>query len=61
METTLDDLIDDDIDVQHAGHQLIVRYGSRAAEIARARARIATNLHDEQAWLDIAEAIARDC
>jgi len=58
---TLDLAYDDDFDVQHAGHQLIVRYGSRAAEIARARARIATNVHDQQAWLDIAEAIARDC
>jgi len=36
------------------------RYGSRAAEIARARARIAANVDDEQAWFDIAEAIARD-
>ena len=39
---------DDDFDIQHAGHQLFVRYDSRAAEIARARARIAGNVNDEQ-------------
>ena len=50
----------DDIAVQRAGHQLVVQYGTRAAEIARGRARIADTVDDEQAWLDIAEAIARD-
>ena len=60
METMTLHLADDDFDVQRAGHQLFVWYGSRAAEIARARARCAGNVNDEQAWLDIAKAIARE-
>jgi hypothetical protein len=60
MEETLLRVIDDDIDVPHAGHRLIIQYGTRAAEIARSRARTAADVNDEQPWLDIAEAVARD-
>jgi hypothetical protein len=52
--------IDDIAAVQQAAHRLIVRYGSRAAEIARSRARTAPDIEDEQAWLDVADAIDRD-
>lgn len=59
QEMTLDVVVDD-IAVQQAAHQLIIQYGSRAADVARGRARIAVDADDERAWLDIAEAIDRD-
>lgn len=55
---TLDIL--DDLAVQQAAHQLFIRYGSRAAEVARCHARIAEDDADEQRWLDIAKRITRD-
>ena len=51
----------DDLDaIEAAAHQLMVQYGSRAADVARGHARIAEDADDERVWLDIAEAINRD-
>jgi hypothetical protein len=59
MEEALE-LADDDIAVERAAHQLMLQYGSRAAEVARGQARIAEDDNAERVWLKIADAIDRE-
>ena len=51
--------VKDDDAIKAVARQLIVQYGSRAAEFARGHARIAEDADDERVWLNIAEAIDR--
>jgi len=61
METgTLFEILDDDISAERTARELRVRYGRRAAGIARGRAMLAVNVEDEQKWLDVADAIEHD-
>jgi hypothetical protein len=61
METgTPLEALDEEIEVEQAAHELMARYGRRAAAIARGRAMLAGNAGDEQTWLDVADAIEAD-
>jgi hypothetical protein len=59
MEDTIE-VDSDDVGIQRVARQLMLQYGSRAAEFARGQARIAEDVDAEQTWLKVAEAVDRD-